>query len=94
MTLPQLRKAGDLLADLHGQHQHQSLLRADGQREALDRFAEASEQAARVAGAAGRLRSLILDMTALRESERENAAGESHGMYLGGRLGSGLRNGS
>lgn len=33
-----LRRLGELLADLHGQHEHQSLFRASAQRAALDAF--------------------------------------------------------
>lgn len=39
---------GRLLVDLHGQHEHQTLLRADEQRWILDAFSEASAVAARV----------------------------------------------
>jgi DNA repair protein RecN (Recombination protein N) len=35
-TAAQLRELGDLLVDIHGQHAHQSLLKADAQRELLD----------------------------------------------------------
>jgi DNA repair protein RecN (Recombination protein N) len=35
-TLAQLKEAGSLLADIHGQHQHHALLRADAQRKLLD----------------------------------------------------------
>jgi len=35
-TLAQLREAGELLVDIHGQHEHQSLLRAAAQRSLLD----------------------------------------------------------
>ncbi len=35
-TVAQLRELGDQLVDIHGQHAHQSLLRADAQRELLD----------------------------------------------------------
>jgi len=35
-TLAQLREAGELLVDIHGQHAHQSLLRPSAQRELLD----------------------------------------------------------
>ena len=38
-TLAQLREAGERLVDLHGQHEHQSLLRAAAQRELLDAHA-------------------------------------------------------
>ncbi|MDR3352421.1 MAG: DNA repair protein RecN [Zoogloeaceae bacterium] len=36
VTLQQLREAGEFLVDIHGQHAHQSLLRADAQRALLD----------------------------------------------------------
>jgi DNA repair protein RecN (Recombination protein N) len=42
-TLAQLREAGEWLVDIHGQHAHQSLLRASGQRELLDAYAGAEE---------------------------------------------------
>ncbi|MGQ0545233.1 MAG: DNA repair protein RecN [Betaproteobacteria bacterium] len=38
-TAAQLREAGERLVDIHGQHAHQSLLRAVGQRELLDAHA-------------------------------------------------------
>jgi DNA repair protein RecN (Recombination protein N) len=38
-TLAQLREAGEFLVDIHGQHAHQSLLRAAAQREMLDSHA-------------------------------------------------------
>ncbi|MCK9508336.1 MAG: DNA repair protein RecN [Pigmentiphaga sp.] len=40
-TLAQLRELGEQLVDIHGQHAHQSLLRADAQRELLDAHAQA-----------------------------------------------------
>jgi len=36
VTLTQLRELGEALVDIHGQHAHQSLLRADAQRDLLD----------------------------------------------------------
>lgn len=38
VTVGQLKEIGDLLADLHGQHQHQSLLQVEIHREILDAF--------------------------------------------------------
>ncbi|MFM7524770.1 MAG: AAA family ATPase, partial [Betaproteobacteria bacterium] len=35
-TITQLRELGEMLVDIHGQHAHQSLLRADAQRQLLD----------------------------------------------------------
>lgn len=37
-TLTQLREAGEFLVDIHGQHEHQSLLRGGAQRELLDGY--------------------------------------------------------
>jgi DNA repair protein RecN (Recombination protein N) len=48
-TLQQMREAGDQLLDIHGQHAHQSLTRADAQRMLLDGYAGATESAERVA---------------------------------------------
>lgn len=39
-TLQQLKELGELLVDIHGQHEHQSLMRPALQRELLDRYAE------------------------------------------------------
>ena len=47
----QLRELGEMLVDIHGQHAHQSLLKADSQRALLDRHAGLLEQAAAVASA-------------------------------------------
>lgn len=49
VTLGQLRELGSLLADIHGQHAHHSLLRADTQRALLDGFGGCSALAAQVA---------------------------------------------
>src|SRR3989442_4603945 len=40
-TLAQLKEAGEFLVDIHGQHAHQSLLRAAAQRELLDSHGDA-----------------------------------------------------
>src|SRR5260221_1192348 len=51
VTLAQLREAGERLVDIHGQHAHQSLLRAAAQRELLDAHAGAQALAAETATA-------------------------------------------
>ncbi|WP_269532074.1 DNA repair protein RecN [Chitinimonas sp. BJYL2] len=38
-TLAQLKEIGEFLVDIHGQHAHQSLMRADAQRQLLDAYA-------------------------------------------------------
>ncbi|ENO95055.1 DNA repair protein RecN, partial [Thauera phenylacetica B4P] len=48
-TLAQLRAAGEWLADIHGQHAHHALLRADAQRDLLDAQAGAGVLVAEVA---------------------------------------------
>ncbi|HZX31335.1 MAG TPA: DNA repair protein RecN [Rhodocyclaceae bacterium] len=50
-TVQQLREVAESLVDIHGQHAHQSLLRADAQRALLDGHAGLSEQARDVATA-------------------------------------------
>jgi DNA repair protein RecN (Recombination protein N) len=52
-TLGQLREVADLLADIHGQNAHHSLLRGDAQRNLLDTHAGAQALAADVAVAYG-----------------------------------------
>jgi len=42
-TVQQLKEIGELLVDIHGQHAHQSLLRAAAQRDLLDGYAGAAE---------------------------------------------------
>jgi DNA repair protein RecN (Recombination protein N) len=48
-TLQQLKELGDSLVDIHGQHEHQSLLRAPAQRELVDAYAGAIALAGQVA---------------------------------------------
>ncbi|CAJ4216583.1 DNA repair protein RecN [Burkholderia pseudomallei] len=48
-TLAQLREVGEMLVDIHGQHAHQLLMRADAQRELFDTHAGLATDAAAVA---------------------------------------------
>ncbi len=50
-TATQLREAGEHLVDIHGQHEHQSLLRSAAQRGLLDAYAGLEDAAAVVADA-------------------------------------------
>ncbi len=50
-TITQLREVGEMLVDIHGQHAHQSLLKADAQRALLDAHAGLQEDAKAVAAA-------------------------------------------
>ncbi|NOK50079.1 DNA repair protein RecN [Burkholderia thailandensis] len=47
-TLAQLREVGEMLVDIHGQHAHQLLMRADAQRELFDTHAGLAADAAAV----------------------------------------------
>src|SRR5262249_33833366 len=47
-TLAQVKELGEILIDIHGQHEHQSLLRPAAQRELLDAYAGAAALAREV----------------------------------------------
>ena len=64
VTVQQLKQLGELLVDLHGQHEHQSLLRRDVQRELLDAHAGHDDLTRRVAAAASRCRALNAEIAA------------------------------
>ena len=49
VTATQLRELGEMLVDIHGQHQHQSLARAPAQRELVDAYGKLDTQADKVA---------------------------------------------
>jgi DNA repair protein RecN (Recombination protein N) len=76
-TLTQLRDAGELLIEIHGQHEHQQLLRAGAQRQLLDSFAGTAALAGDVATAfsawraAGEQRREAAAMVEQRRAERE-----------------------
>lgn len=61
---------GTALVDLHGQHEHQTLLRQGEQRRILDAFAGAEETAERVAAAHALVRERVAELEA-REVRRE-----------------------
>ena len=71
-TVGVLAQMGGLLVDLHGQHETQSLLRPDTQRDLLDAFAEADVERVAVRDAHARLRALEE-----RETELRHEAGRS-----------------
>ena len=72
-TVAQLREIGEGLVEVHGQHASQSLLRADGQRALLDRFAGAQAEAGEVAAAFARWRAAERDLDQARGGARELA---------------------
>ena len=71
------RTVGDLgrsLVDLHGQHEHQTLLRKDTQRTILDAFGEAESEATAVAEAFQELSRSEAQLKELREHRQELAS--------------------
>lgn len=73
-TLQQMRDAGIHLLDIHGQHAHQSLLRADVQRELLDSHAGLDKECARVADSFKIWQSLFRRRTQLEQNAEAVAA--------------------
>ncbi len=57
-TIAQLRELGEMLVDIHGQHAHQSLLKADAQRQLLDAHAGLQEDVKAVTAAYKQWRAL------------------------------------
>ena len=75
-TVSVLAQLGALLVDLHGQHETQSLLRPDAQRDMLDAYADAAVERTAVRDAHERLRELERregELTARREEVRRKA---------------------
>jgi DNA repair protein RecN (Recombination protein N) len=70
-TVGVLAQVGALLVDLHGQHDTQSLLRADTQRDLLDAYAQADVERVAVRDAHTRLRALEERETELRARQEE-----------------------
>ncbi len=83
-TQSQLREAGECLLDIHGQHAHQSLLKADAQRALLDAHAGLAALAAGVAEAyrqwqkLSRSRADYETHAAERNAEREQLQWQEH----------------
>jgi DNA repair protein RecN (Recombination protein N) len=70
-TVGVLAQVGGLLVDLHGQHETQSLLRADAQRDILDAYGDAAVERTAVRDAHERLRELERRETELRARQDE-----------------------
>ena len=68
VTLAALKALGDILVDLHGQHEHQSLLRADAGLFTLDRLAALDDIRARFATALADWRAAEADLEQVRAS--------------------------
>jgi DNA repair protein RecN (Recombination protein N) len=74
-TAAQLRELGELLLDIHGQHDHQLLLKRDRQRALLDAYAGCEDVARETASRFGAWRR-IAEQRAARESAQKTSARE------------------
>jgi DNA repair protein RecN (Recombination protein N) len=72
-TAAQLRELGDKLVDIHGQHEHQLLLRAEHQRALLDAFAACEPLAREVAARHGAWRRLAEQRAARSKAQASSA---------------------
>ncbi|WP_263264468.1 DNA repair protein RecN [Pseudomonas sp. RIT-PI-S] len=72
--LGDLKALGELLIDIHGQHEHQSLLKPDTHRRLLDEFAGASDLARQVGLAAQRWRQTRQEINRLSSTSDEQRA--------------------
>lgn len=72
VTLANLKLIGDRLADLHGQHQHQSLLNISNHLEYLDNFGDSNQLKEEVSQIYFQLRSKIKELDEIQKSEKEN----------------------
>ena len=73
-TLALLKALGDLLVDLHGPHDHQSLFSREAQTKVLDAFAGAEETAALFVEAHRRVQKLAAEAEELRTAEQDSVA--------------------
>jgi DNA repair protein RecN (Recombination protein N) len=66
-----LQEIGDELVDMHGQHEHQSIIRPEKQRELLDAYGGALELAADVSRHVKTLRDVTARISALENADRD-----------------------
>jgi len=79
VTLNLIKEAGDLLVDLHGQHEHQSLLRTETHIEMLDDFANLNSLVEQFQSNASKLNNILKELSEL--SEKENLIKEKRTLY-------------
>ncbi|MCZ7600477.1 MAG: DNA repair protein RecN [Gammaproteobacteria bacterium] len=76
VSVQELRELGDLLVDVHGQHEHQHLAARERQRDTLDAFAGIEDEVQELAAAWGRMREARERLDRLKnrtEADRERA---------------------
>ncbi|HUI46832.1 MAG TPA: DNA repair protein RecN [Nitrospirota bacterium] len=75
-NLTALAELGSILADIHGQHEHQSLLAIERQREMLDSFGDLESLREEVAAVYARLTDVRKELAKLETGERDRAQRE------------------
>ncbi|TNF97677.1 MAG: DNA repair protein RecN [Gammaproteobacteria bacterium] len=73
-TLTALKTLGEMLVDIHGQHEHQSLMKTTRQRELLDNAGDHALLLQQVAEHASQIRSIRQELDKLRNTLTENQA--------------------
>jgi len=71
-TLASLKELGLMLVDLHGQHEHQSLLRKASQRKIIDQFAGHDDGLAKVAKLASQIHRIKRELETLTQDQNDN----------------------
>lgn len=74
VTLADLRQLGEMLIDIHSQHEHQSLLQKETHRRLLDAFAGASHAASSVRRAYEQWHETAQTLATLQQADHEQAA--------------------
>ena len=74
VPIQMLRELSDYLVDVHGQHEHQSLLRRDAQRQILDDYAGLEESVRRIEGHYHEMQSLRERLEALNRQTADREA--------------------
>jgi len=72
-TLTSLRELGYMLVDLHGQHEHQSLMRLPEQRRIIDQFADHSDALKVMAKLASQVHRIERELNSASENQSDNA---------------------
>ncbi len=72
-TLTSLRELGYMLVDLHGQHEHQSLMRLPEQRRIIDQFADHGEALKVMAKLASKIHRIERELQSVSQNQTDNA---------------------
>ena len=74
VPVQQLKELGNLLVDIHGQHEHQSLLKRDTQRQILDDYAGIQAQVVSLSAVYDKIRKLETRISALKTQSSDQQA--------------------